>query len=155
MTRRIDAAPLLALLGAVLLLVSLLLAWYEPSTEAWDAFEITDLLLAAVGVAALLAALALVADVPAWVQPRWLPWLALIALVLVLNALISPPPVIDADPETGLWLALAGAALMGAGAVLTLADVAVTFNVSPRERRRRAPREDPTEPLPPTRADGV
>src|SRR5688500_15688017 len=121
MTRRFEAGPLLALAGAILLLVSLFLAWYEPSTEAWDAFEITDLLLAAVAISALLAAAALLFDIPGWADARWLPWLGAIALLLVVNSLLSPPPLIDADPETGLWLAFAGAAVLAAGALLVVA----------------------------------
>lgn len=160
MTRRIDAGPLIALLGAILLLVSLFLAWYEPSTEAWDAFEITDLLVAALAVAALLAALSLLADVPGRIDSRWLPWLAAGALVLVVNALLSPPPGIDADPTTGLWLALAGAALLSAGALLVFASVSISFDVAARERRQRVPAVDArhgagtevTEPQPPKNA---
>jgi peptidoglycan/LPS O-acetylase OafA/YrhL len=156
MTRRFEAGPLLALLGAILLLASLFLAWYEPSTEAWDAFEITDLLLAAIGLAALVAALAMLFDLPGWIDARWLPWLALAAFVLVLNALLSPPPQIDADPETGLWLALAGAALLAAGALLVVADVAISLDVSARERRQRvsavdARRHDEEAPAAPER----
>jgi peptidoglycan/LPS O-acetylase OafA/YrhL len=149
MTRRIDAGPLIALLGAILLLVSLFLAWYEPSTEAWDAFEITDLLLAGLGIAAVLAALSTIADTPGRIDSRWLPWLAAAALVLVVNALLSPPPAIDADPTTGLWLALAGAALLSAGALLVVASVSITLDVSSRERRQRVPATDtrPTEKI--------
>jgi peptidoglycan/LPS O-acetylase OafA/YrhL len=166
MNRRLDAGPLIALLGALLLLVSLFLAWYEPSTEVWDAFEITDLLLAGIAIAALLAAASLIADVPGRIDSRWLPWLAAAALVLVVAALVNPPPGIEADPTTGLWLALAGAALLSAGAILVVASVSISLDVAPRERRQRVPAVDArpsaapgesvrvsqtekTEPLPP------
>jgi H+/Cl- antiporter ClcA len=154
MTRRLDAGPLIAMLGAILLLVSLFLAWYEPSTEAWDAFEISDLLLTGIAIAAVLTAASLLADLPGRFDPRWLPWLAAGALLLVANALLSPPPTIDEDPATGLWLALAGAALLAAGTLLVLAKVSITFDVSARERRQRVTAVDArtttekTEPLP-------
>ena len=47
MTRRIEAGPVLVGLGAVVLLISLFLDWYQPGVTAWDAFEVLDLLLAA------------------------------------------------------------------------------------------------------------
>ena len=43
-------------LGALLLLVSLFLDWYEPDVTAWEAFEVLDLLMAALALAALVAA---------------------------------------------------------------------------------------------------
>lgn len=142
MKRRLDAGPLIALLGALVLLVSLFLAWYEPSTEVWDAFELTDLLLAGIAIGALLSAASLIGDVPGRVDSRWLPWLAAAALVLVVAALVNPPPGIDADPTTGLWLALAGAALLSAGALLVVASVSISLDVAPRERRQRVPAVD-------------
>ena len=160
MKRRFEAGPLLALVGATLLLVSLFLAFYEPSTEAWDAFEITDLLLAAIGIGAVLAAAAMLFDGPGWVDSRWLPWLALAALVLVVNALLSPPPLVGAlppdagDPETGLWLALAGASLLAAGAILVVADVSITFDVAARERRQRVAAVDARPEAVPAPAPG-
>jgi hypothetical protein len=51
LTRRFDIGPILLALGAALLLVALFLKWYGPLT-AWNAFELTDILLAALAVAA-------------------------------------------------------------------------------------------------------
>ena len=56
---------------------------------------------------------------------------ALGALVIVLYLLINPPPLtpdIDGDPSTGLWLALAAAVLMTAGALLSVARISVAIN---------------------------
>ena len=39
MTRRLEAGPILVTLGALLLLASLFLDWYEPGISAWEAFE--------------------------------------------------------------------------------------------------------------------
>jgi hypothetical protein len=162
-TRRIDAGPLLVLAGAVLLLISLFLAWYEPSLEAWDIFELVDVLLAAAGLTAILAALGLLADFPSAPDPRVLPWLSVGALVLVLATLLDRPPVVEqGDADVGLWLALAAAALMAAGTLLGLARVSIALDVAARERRQRVEAVDarpadlaeqtaPTEPLPPSR----
>ena len=38
MTRRIEAGPVLVGLGALVLLISLFLDWYQPALTAWDAF---------------------------------------------------------------------------------------------------------------------
>jgi peptidoglycan/LPS O-acetylase OafA/YrhL len=157
MKRRLDAGPLIALAGAILLLVSLFLDWFDIGASAWDIFEITDLLLAGLSIAGILAAASMVADVPGRIQGEWLPWLAAAALVLVLATLLDPPfgPSDQPGVDTGLWLALAGAALMSAGALLGVASVSVTVDVAARERRRRveAVDERPTVPLPPTEPD--
>jgi len=138
MKRRLDAGPLIAVAGALLLLVSLFTAWYEPSLEAWDIFEFLDLLLAALAITGALAALALIVDLPSAPDGRWLGWSAAAALVLVVATLLdSPPAVGDQDIDVGLWLALAGSALMAAGALLGVARVSITFDVAARERRDR------------------
>jgi hypothetical protein len=137
-SRRIEAGPLLVLAGAVLLLVSLFLAWYEPSLEAWDVFEVWDLVLAAIGLTALLAALGMLADFPSAPEARILPWLSGVGLIVVVYALLDRPPIVDqADPDVGLWLALAGTALMAAGTLLGFARVSIAFDVEGRDRRRR------------------
>nr|MDP8943902.1 hypothetical protein [Actinomycetota bacterium] len=59
--------PLLAVLGAVLLLMSLFLEWYETNLSGWTAFETLDLVLAlaaVAGIALSLASLALAIDTP-------------------------------------------------------------------------------------------
>jgi hypothetical protein len=59
--------------------------------------------------------------------------LGVVALVIVLSQLINHPPAgIGDDVETGLWLGLAGAALMLAGAILSTARIAIA--VEPRAR---------------------
>ena len=60
-----------------------------------------------------------------------------VALLIVLSQLINHPPVGDGrDVETGLWLGLAGAALMLAGAILSTARIAIS--VEPRTRASAA-----------------
>ncbi len=127
--RTIEAGMLLIGAGAILLFVSLFLEWFDPVAEAWDIFEVWDLVLAALAVVALVA----VASRLGFGPPRpsiWLMGPAVAALLIVLYVLIDPPPAVppEADPSTGLWLALAAAVLMTAGALLSVARISVAFN---------------------------
>lgn len=166
--RALDGGRVLAGLGAVALLISLFLDWYGRSQDfgfdegprdtgisAWTAFELTDILLAALALAVL-----------AWVvegivrpgRTRLPARLGTIAgpaaLVLVLVSIINEPPVLSVfDPtrEVGAWVALAGALLMTIGALLRLARISLV--VSPRDRdaqpdpARQAPAAaDPASP---------
>lgn len=149
MQGRLNLAGGLAVLGAVLLLVGLSLDWYEPQISAWTAFEIVDLLLAAI--AAAVAAVSL-ARGPG--RPRlealgaWLPIAALAALVLVLAALVNPPPAaIDRPLEIGAWVSLLGALLLVAAALLRTTKVSVVVTMRPRSQGRadRSERSDRSE----------
>ncbi len=131
--RTIEAGVLLIGLGAILLLASLFLEWYQPGAEAWDVFEVWDLVLALLAIAALVA----VASRLGFGPQRPAPWLivpAVATLVIVLYALVDPPPITaalpDGDPGTGLWLALAGAILMAAGALLSVARISVAISTA-------------------------
>lgn len=163
--RTIEAGMLLMGLGALLLLVSLFLEWYQPGVEAWDVFEVWDLVLAALAIGALVA----VAGRLGFGPPRPALWLivpAVAALVIVLYALIDPPPLTaglpDGDPGTGLWLALAASILMAAGALLSVARISVAISAAGSGAEHAsppAPHEPPapgdsvtrTEPTQPTR----
>ena len=116
MRERFDAGTGLVAVGAVLLLVSLFIDWYDPGGDAWAVFESLDLVLAGVAVCGLLA-----------VAPRFgagglgraLPLITAIAFAIVVVQLIDPPPVVsDSDLATGAWLALAATVLMAGGALL-------------------------------------
>ena len=145
--RHIDAGPVLAAIGALLLLVSLFLDWYEPGLSAWDSFELVDVLLAALAIAAILAVLGRAGVGELGVDPRWLPWAAGAAFVLVVVALLDPPPVAaDQDFEVGLWLALAGAAILALGAVLAVSRVTISLNVESRRRIKAVDARHPAEP---------
>ena len=72
MTRRFEVGPILVALGAIVLLVSLFLDWYGRLT-AWDAFEVVEVLLAALAVTALVIAAGLLAPDLEYVERRWLP----------------------------------------------------------------------------------
>jgi hypothetical protein len=137
MIRRFELGPVLVIVGALLLLVSLFLEWYGDLT-AWDAFEVVDVLLAALAVASIAAAAgAMVPDV-AYVERRWLPALVLAVAVLVSAEIIDPPPAAaDLTADTGAWIAFGAAVAMLIGAVLSLGRVSVAVSLEGRDVRQR------------------
>jgi hypothetical protein len=150
---RIEASAALAAAGGVALLVSLFLTWYDPDLTAWTAFEVLDLVLAAIAIASLVAAASEVgfgAAIPA----RWLPALGGVALVVVVAALINHPPLaLGHPPRAGIWLAFGASLLILTGGLLRVARIslAVTFDGGDAQPpvRPRPPSEAHTEPLPP------
>jgi hypothetical protein len=158
MTRRFDIGPLLTALGAAVLLVALFLDWYGRSS-AWSAFEVVDVLLAALAVLSLITALGLLVPEVATVEKRWLGWLTGAVVVVVCAELINPPPVVaDTSLGLGAWLAFAAACAMLVGVVLTLSRVSFAVSVEGRDQRRRVAAVDhrppPTEtgiPVTPSR----
>jgi hypothetical protein len=140
---RFDAGTGLVAVGAVLLLVSLFIDWYDPGGDAWAVFETLDVLLAGAAVCGLLA-----------MAPRFgtgglgraLPLISVVAFAIVLVQLIDPPPVVnDSNLATGAWLALAATATMALGAILGAASISVTVDVRGPERRRRTAAIDARE----------
>ena len=73
MTRRIEAGPVLVALGALLLVVSVFLDWYDPSVTAWEAFEVLDLLMVVLSLAAIVAVVGTFAPSAAVIDRRSLP----------------------------------------------------------------------------------
>jgi hypothetical protein len=138
--RRIEFAPLLAALGGLVLLVSLFLHWYQPALTAWTAFEVWDLVLAALALAGIWVAVASAV----WEAPLRngaLPLLGGSAFVIVVSQLINHPPAAQgASAQTGAWLALAGSALMATAGVLTAANVSLSLSLSKGERDRERAR---------------
>ena len=59
--RRFDIGPLIVAVGSLVLLVSLFLDWYGGET-AWGAFEVADVLIAALAIAALVASIGMIAE---------------------------------------------------------------------------------------------
>jgi hypothetical protein len=128
----IPIGSLLAAIGGILLIVSLGLDWYGDFS-AFTSFEVWDLVLLVLG----LLTLALLAAALGLLPMRFRTGTGLVvgatALIIVLSQLINHPPAgIDLDEGTGLWLGLAGAALMLLGAVLSTARIAIS--VEPRGR---------------------
>jgi peptidoglycan/LPS O-acetylase OafA/YrhL len=112
--RRIDARTILASLGAIVLLVSLFLHWYAPGISAWQAFEVLDLLLAALALGMLwLTASPLVLGEPR--RESAMLWVGIASLLIVTSQLVNhPPAAAPGHARLGAWLALAGAAAMAA-----------------------------------------
>ena len=132
---QLAVGPLVAAVGAVLLIVSLFLDWYEGVT-GFTVFEFIDLLLvllALATIASLAAGLGLVRPAP---SPAVALGVALFTLFVVLTQIINDPPAVvgpqGSDQDIGIWLALSGSALMVAGAVLGYASISLAFE--PRSR---------------------
>jgi hypothetical protein len=136
MARRIDAGEIVAALGGLLVLVALFLDWYGDTT-GWGAFELVDLLLAALALGALaIAASSFGAGWP--LSPRTLVPIGLALLVIVAVQLGDRPPAVeDGDLDAGAWLALAGAALVLIGGILRTSSISVHIDVGGRDVRHR------------------
>ena len=163
--RRVPVGPLIAALGAILLLVSLFLDWYsrdgdfDGDLSAWTAFEVLDLVLAGLALAALMVLVReLGARLPGadGLRARLLLPLGALALLIVVSQLINHPPAgIGRDPDVGIWLALAGSALMLAGALLAAARVSLAVDVERREGAEAPERAPGTVPTPPEPGGGA
>jgi peptidoglycan/LPS O-acetylase OafA/YrhL len=141
--------PLIASLGALLLIVSLFLDWYERDVEAFTVFEFIDLLLlfTALGtIAALIAGMGLLRPAP---PPGVALGLSVLALIVVVSQILNDPPAVafndDIGKEIGIWLALSGSAVMVAGSVLGFARISLA--VDRRPPPRAGDDRDPTRPL--------
>ena len=139
MTRRFEIGPILVALGALVLLASLFLDWYGSLT-AWDAFEVVEVLLAALAVTAFVIALGQLAPDLDYADRRWLPAVVLAATLLVAAEIVNPPPAAgDQDPAIGAWIAFGAAIVMFFGTVLTFGRVRFAVSVEGRQVRERVP----------------
>ncbi len=146
MTRRFDIGPIVLGLGSILVLVALFLSWYG-SLSAWDTFELADVLLAALAVAAIVAAVGLLTPDADYLDRRAVPWVVGATLVLVAAQVLNPPPAAGGrDLEIGAWLAFGGSIAMVIGALLSLARVSFAVAVEGRDRRQRVAAVDNRPP---------
>jgi hypothetical protein len=155
--RQLALGPLVAAVGAVLLIVSLFLDWYEGIT-GFTVFEFIDLLLVLLAVATIVAlagGMGLFKPAP---SPAVSLGVALFTIFVVLTQIINDPPAVvgpgGRDQDLGIWLALSGAALMVAGAVLGYASISLAFE--PRQRAgadERGRDRDVTSVSPPSAPD--
>src|ERR671937_188971 len=123
MSRRFEVGPILVAVGAVVLIVSLFLDWYGKLT-AWQAFEVVEVLLGSLAVAALVIALGQLIPDLEYIERRRLPFVVLAIAVLVAAEIIDPPPAAgDQSPASGAWIAFGAAVVMFAGAMLTFGRV--------------------------------
>lgn len=136
MPERVNGGLALSAVGALALLVSLFLNWYEPSRSAWTVFELNDLVLAALS---LLVVGITVADLATRGDERYVPegsilYAGIGALIIIVANLIQPPPAALHDSiEVGAWIGLVGAILMVAGGILLRARIAVVITMRSRE----------------------
>jgi hypothetical protein len=159
---RVPLGPLIAAIGAVMLLVSLFLNWYEGLT-AFTVFELVDIVLV---VCTLVIVLQLAGGM-GLMKPPTSPvvslLVALFALFVVLTQLLNDPPAVAGsngpDRDIGIWLAVAGAVLMATGAFLATANISLSIEPrdheptrvdhdaeTVREPARPAPRRDDQPP---------
>lgn len=131
---QVPVGPLVGAVGGVLLLVSLFLEWYDGLT-GFTVFEFVDIVLV---VCALLIIVQLAGGMgllSAPLSPGLSLVVALFAIAVVLTQVVNDPPAVAGgngpDQAVGIWLAVGGAALMVAGAVLATAHISLA--VEPRE----------------------
>lgn len=151
---QLAVGPVVAAVGAVLLIVSLFLDWYEGLT-GFTVFEFIDLLLvllALATIASLAGGLGLVKPAP---SPTVSLGVALFTIFVVLTQIINDPPAAvgpgGPEQDIGIWLALSGGAIMVAGAVLGYASISLAFE--PRSRRSDRDATGAESPPPPARPD--
>jgi hypothetical protein len=160
MPERINGGQVLVVLGALALIASLFLHWYEPDRSAWTVFEVWDVVLAGIGLASILCVLPLHrSDVRGerLVPERWLPFLAGAALVIVVVALVNhPPSARGAGLQVGAWIAFAAALVLATGAILSKARISLVITLKPNEGTSRSPSPAPVPepPPPPSAPDG-
>jgi hypothetical protein len=133
--RRLSIGPLVASIGALLLIVSLFLNWYTDIT-GFTVFEFIDLLLVLLALATI-ASLTGDLGLPGPRPSREVSLaVAIFTVLVVASQVINDPPAVAGssgpDKEIGIWLALGGSALMVAGALLGYARISLA--VEARER---------------------
>lgn len=127
---QVPVGPLVAALGALILLISLFLDWYAGIT-GFTVFEFVDIVLlgcALLTIASLAGGMGLVRPpVSSGVSLA----VAVFTVVVVLVQIVNDPPAVvgpnGADREIGIWLALGGTALMVAGAVFASAHISLAI----------------------------
>jgi len=128
--RSLSLGPLVASVGAVLLIVSLFLDWYEGIT-GFTVFEVLDLvlvMLALATIASLAGGLGLVRPAP---SPEVSLAVAIFTVLVVASQVINDPPAVaggGAERDVGIWLALGGSVLMVVGAVLGYARISLAVD---------------------------
>jgi hypothetical protein len=148
--RRIPIGPLVGLVGALLLLVSLFLDWWEEAT-AFSVFEVLDLVLAGLALAAIASLVqGLGARLPRPAPDRGLALpLAAVALVIVVSQMLNDPPAIAGSgrgPAVGMWIALGGTLLTVVGGALAAARIKLALDLERRDPARpRGGRPGPSE----------
>jgi hypothetical protein len=134
---KIPVGPVVAAVGAVLLVVSLFLDWYEQ-VSGFTVFEFVDLLLVLMALLTVFSLAGGLGIVRPAVSPPVSLAVTLFTLVVVATQVLNDPPAVAgvAGPakDIGIWLALAGSALMVAGALLAGTQISLAVEARPRDR---------------------
>ena len=142
--------------GAIVLVVSLFLDWFEPGLSAWTVFEVWDLVLAGLALLALAGVVSRL-EFGARRPDSWLLIPAIVAPVVVVVSLLNHPPAAqgaDQDPLIGIWLALAGSLLMALGALVAIARISVALDRA-GPSVARSPVAPPAAPTPGAATPGL
>jgi hypothetical protein len=137
---QLAVGPLVAAVGALLLIVSLFLDWYETFT-GFTIFEFLDLLLVLLALATIVSLAGGMGLMKPAVSPGLSLAVALFTVFIVLSQILNDPPAVigpGPDKDIGIWLALSGSALMVAGAVLGYAHISLALETRPRENEAGA-----------------
>jgi hypothetical protein len=133
--RELPVGPVVASIGALLLIASLFLNWYEDIT-GFTVFEFLDLLLvllALATIASLAGGLGLVRPAP---SPAVSLAVAIFTVLVVGSQIINDPPAVAGSvgpgKDIGIWLALSGSAVMVVGAVLGYARISLAVETRGR-----------------------
>jgi hypothetical protein len=142
--RRLRVGELLALAGAICLVVSLFVRSYEAPTgtlDAWSTFGLGVALELAAICAALATVLSALTERSAALPVATAVWCVLFGLIAVIATLVRALARPDHATEVcyGVWLALAGAVLVLVGAWLTLRDERPSLYESAQPEPRSRP----------------
>jgi H+/Cl- antiporter ClcA len=141
--RRLRLGELLALAGAICVIVSLLLPWYEGasgSLSVWQSFGPAAALLIAAALAALVLVATTLTERSTALPVAAAVWSTLFAIVAVIAAVVRmfERPDHASSLCAGAWLALVGALAMLAGSWQSMRDER-TGSYPPAEPPRRQP----------------
>lgn len=147
--RRLRAGELLALAGAILVIVALTRPWYEnafTTLSAWETFGPAVALLIAATAAALALVISAITERSTALPVAAAVWSTLFGLIAVITAVVRLLERPDHATRlcAGAWLAFAGAILMLVGSWLSMRDERPSLY---------GPAEPP--PLPPPPANGA
>jgi prepilin signal peptidase PulO-like enzyme (type II secretory pathway) len=142
--RRLRLGDLLALAGAVCLIVALTLPWYENATgklDAWSTFGPAVVLLMPAAIAALALVLTTVTERTPALPVATAVWCVLFGLIAVLAAIVRVLERPDHATSlcAGAWLALVGAVAMLAGSWWSISDERTSQYEPARPEPRRLP----------------
>jgi hypothetical protein len=124
--RRLRSGELIALAGAICLIVALALPWYDNGGKltAWDTFGVAVALLILAAVGAIALAIATVTERTVAIPVAAGVWSTLFGIIGVIAAIVRllERPEHATEVCSGAWLALAGALLVAAGSWQSVRD---------------------------------